>query len=92
MSQGITLVYVLAEDYGGATPTQQDLQQYANQYGMNSVMIVADPNWQLRNHFEIDAFLPTVALVKYDGTILVKDDVDAFNNNLVNAAPPYGGP
>ena len=86
------LVYVLAEDYGGSTPTQQDLQQYANQYGMNDVVIVADPGWQFSSHFETDGAIPTVALVKYDGTILVKDNVDQFNNNLGAAAPPYGGP
>jgi len=86
------LVYVLAEDFMGNQPTQQDLVQYANQYGMTDVLIVADPGWQFSSHFEVDGFIPTVALVKYDGTILVKDDVNQFNNNLNTAAPPYGGP
>jgi len=86
------LIYVLAEDDWGNQPNQQDLVQYANQHGMQDVMIVADPGWQLASHFEIDGYIPTVGLVKYDGTILVKDNVNQFNNSLGTAAPPYGGP
>ena len=86
------LVYVLAEDASGQTPNEQDLIQYANQYGMDDVVIVSDPGWQFSSHFEQDGYIPSVALVKYDGTILVKDNVNQFNNQLGAAAPPYGGP
>ena len=92
IQDGITVVYVLAEDASGQTPTQQDLNQYANQYGMQDVIVVSDPGWQFSSHFEQDGYIPTVALVKYDGTILVKDNETQFNNQLANAAPPYGGP
>lgn len=92
INDGILLVYVLAEDASGQASTQQDLNQYANQHGMQDVVVVADPNWQFSSHFEQDDYIPTVALVKYDGTILVKDNENQFNNNLSNAAPPYGGP
>ncbi len=92
IQDGITVMYVLAEDNSGNTPSQQKLNQYANQYGMQDVIVVADPGWQFSNHFEQDGYIPTVALVKYDGTILVKDNENQFNSQLGNAAPPYGGP
>ena len=92
MQDGILSVWVLTEDVSGQEPNQQDLIQFANQHGMTSVVIVSDPGWHFANHFEVDGDIPTVALVKYDGTILVKDSVAQFNQFLDDAAPPYGGP
>ena len=92
IDDGIVIVYVLAEDATYQTPTQQDLSQYANQYGMDDIIVVSDPGWQFSNHLQVDNFIPSYALVKYDGTILVKDNENQFFNQLGNAAPPYGGP
>jgi hypothetical protein len=92
INDGIVVVYVLAETMSGQTPNQQNLNQYSNQYGMDDVIVVSDPGWQFSSHFEQDGYIPTVALVKYDGTILVKDNENQFNSQLGNAAPPYGGP
>jgi hypothetical protein len=92
INDGIVVVYVLAETNSGQTPNQQNLMQYSNQYGMDDVIVVSDPGWQFSSHFELDGYIPTVALVKYDGTILVKDNENQFNAQLGNAAPPYGGP
>ncbi len=83
---------MLAEDASRQTPNQGDLNQYANQYGMEDVILVSDPNWQFSNHFEVDGYIPSVSLVKYDGTIMVKDNDNQVFNQLGSAAPPYGGP
>ncbi len=92
MPLGILPIYVQFEDNGGNSPSVQDLVSYANQYNIQDAPVMGDSNYQFWSHFEVDNYVPTVALVKYDGTIMVKDDIDQVNAQLANAAPPYGGP
>jgi len=53
---------------------------------------VADANGQFHNHIDQDGFIPTQVLIKYDGTILAKDNDGQIQAMMNQAAPPYGGP
>ncbi len=91
MGDGLMVIYVLIENNGGNPPTVGDLASYANQYHMDNP-VLADNNYQFFSALEVDQYIPSISLVKYDGTLLAKDDVDAVNASMNQALPPYGGP
>jgi hypothetical protein len=91
MPEGLLVIYVLIENGAQQPPSQNDLSAYANQYGM-TCPVMADNNYQLFSNFEVDQYIPSISLVKYDGTILAKDDIDQVNAQMNAAMPPYGGP
>ena len=72
-------------------PTQGQLNQWANQFGMTHP-VLSDAHGQLHDHLDQDGYIPTLALIKYDGTILAKDNEWQVNAHLNEAKPPYGGP
>ena len=91
MAAGLMVIWVEIEDYNQAQPNQQDLQQWANQYGLKCP-VLADQNYQLVAHFMASSAIPTFVLIKYDGTILLYDDWNQINNVINDSLPPYGGP
>lgn len=91
MPDGVIPIYVQFENMQGGNPSVQDLVGYANQNGIQDAPLLGDNNYAFFSHWEVDNYIPTLALVKYDGTILVKDG-QITNQDIANAAPPYGGP
>ncbi len=91
MPQGILVIYALIENNFGGVANQNQLNQWANTYGMTHP-VVADANGQFHNHIDQDGFIPTQVLIKYDGTILAKDNDGQIQAMMNQAAPPYGGP
>lgn len=91
MGEGLMVIYVLIENSGGSPPSVNDLASYANQYNMSNP-VLGDNNYQLFSALEVDQYIPSISLVKYDGTLLAKDDVDQVNASINQALPPGGGP
>ncbi len=91
MPAGIMVVYGLVENAFGGSPNQNQLAQWANQHGMTHP-VLADGNNQLHGHMDTDGYIPSMALIRYDGTILAKDNESQIQAQLNQAAPPYGGP
>ncbi len=91
MPQGIIVIYALIENDFGGVANQNQLSQWANTYNM-TFPVIADANGQFHNHVDNDGYIPTMALIKYDGTLLAKDNENQIQAMLNQAAPPYGGP
>ncbi len=91
MGYGLMTIYVEIQDASGSSNISvQELMQFANQYGL-SCPVLADGMGQLWGHY-VGGSIPSFALIKYDGTVLLYDDWNAINNQINNAIPPYGGP
>jgi len=91
MGSGLLVIYVLIENLYGSPPSVADLWDYADDYNMDNP-VLGDNNYQFFSALEADNYIPSVSLIKWDGTLLVKDNIDQVNAQINAALPPGGGP
>ena len=84
------VIYLYAEDQGGNPPNQQDLQQWANTYGM-TFPVLADTNWMITSKFISgpSIYLPTYQLIAPGMDIVAVDQWQSgISNALIEANLP----
>jgi hypothetical protein len=67
------VVQALGENDAGTTPTQEELAEWAEQYGQ-TIPVVADDGWELENRFRQDNGIPSFSLIAPGGEVVATDD------------------
>ena len=67
------VIQALGENDAGATPTQEDLADWAQQYGQ-TIPVIADAGWELENRFRQDNGIPSFSLIAPGGEVIATDD------------------
>jgi hypothetical protein len=92
MDSGLMVAYVLIQDAnGGASVSQADLQDYADEYGL-SCPVLADGAGALWANGYVSSTIPSFVLIRWDGEVLLIDDWNTIDARLGDAMPSYGGP
>jgi len=85
--QGFIVIYAMAENSAGATPTTEELSAFSAEHGL-TFPVVADSGWGIGNRFEQDNAIPTYNLlgpgmqvVQVDGGHINDADVEALLPN-----------
>lgn len=71
--EGLIVIQLLAENNSSATPSEDDLAQWADASGQTHP-VVADANWSVSNRFELDYGIPTVSLLAPGMEVVAVDD------------------
>jgi peroxiredoxin len=85
--QGLMVITLLGEDYGGRTPDQGDLQDWANSFGIDHP-VVADPGFSVASRFVTGGtlYLPSTSLLGEGAVVLLRDRA-LSTNDIVSALP-----
>ncbi len=67
------VVQALGENDAGTTPTQEELADWAQQYGQ-TIPVIADADWELENRFRQDNGIPSFSLIAPGGEVIATDD------------------
>ncbi|MFT5583356.1 MAG: hypothetical protein ACI9VR_000934 [Cognaticolwellia sp.] len=67
------VIQALGENDAGTTPTQEELVEWADQYGQ-TIPVVADAGWELENRFSVDTGIPSFTLIAPGGEVIAADD------------------
>lgn len=70
------VIQALGENDSSVTPTQEDLQGWASEYGQ-TIPVVADAGWELENRFRQDSGIPSFTLIAPGGEVIITDDFAA---------------
>ena len=72
--RGFQSIEILIENNFGSTPTQSDLQQWAQSAGLQTVPVLADNNYATWSPYEVDYYIPTIVHFGPDMTVLSIDE------------------
>ncbi|MCB9741455.1 MAG: TlpA family protein disulfide reductase [Alphaproteobacteria bacterium] len=84
--RGLIVIQALAENAESQDPTQEELQGWADNYGL-SYPVVADPGWAVNNRYEQDNGIPTHVLIAPGGELIAVDDYNA--ESMIDELLPY---
>jgi hypothetical protein len=79
------VIQALGENDSSVTPTQEELQGWADQYGQ-TIPVVADAGWELENRFRADSGIPSFTLIAPGGEVIAADDWGA--EGLIDSVLP----
>ncbi|MCP4808644.1 MAG: TlpA family protein disulfide reductase [Proteobacteria bacterium] len=85
--RGLVVVTLLAEDSGGRTPDENDLDQWDSSAGYDHAPVLSDGGWTISSRYEQDNYIPTVSLIA-PGMVLVERD-DNVSESDVKAVLPW---
>ena len=73
-AQGFQSIDVLIENSYGQTPSESDLQQWAQAAGMQTVPVLSDAGYTNWAQYEVDFYIPTIIHLGPDMTVLSVDE------------------